>query len=317
MNRHRRLPPLGALRAFEAAARHMSFRRAATELAVTPTAVSHQIRLLEETLGQPLFVRHVRRVALTEAGDTLYPALRDGFDALDRAVETLRERKRRPSVTLTATTLFTARRLLPALDEFRRRNPDLDLILHASDEIVDLTSGTAAIAVRYAAGPFDGLIAEPLIVDRFGVLCSPGLGVRRVRDLVGATLLHIQWKRPGDDPDWSRWAKAANIADLPVAIGPRFTDDSHALQAAVAGMGVAIGSLELARQEMEAGLLVNPFGPILPGEAYHVVTTPRAAADPHVAAVKAWLKACVAGVTPCDDRPAAPPDESEPSRPSP
>lgn len=295
INKRRKLPPLGALRAFEAAARHLSFRRAAEELAVTSTAVSHQIRLLEDTLSQPLFIRHVRRVALTEAGRSLYPTLRDGLDAFERAIEEIRPQNRRRSVTLTATTLFTARRLLPALDAFRRSNPDLDLRMHASDDVVDLASGGADIAVRYGSGPFGGLVAEPLFAERFGVVCDPRLGLSHPKDLMSVPLLHVDWKRRGDDPDWERWAKMAGLTELSVGNGPRFTDDSHALQAAIAGHGAAIGSLELARPELDAGLLVNPFGPIMPGEVYHIVATPRAMATEGVMAVRAWLKTAVAG----------------------
>ena len=290
---HRRLPPLAALRAFEAAARHLSFRRAAGELAVTPTAISHQIRLLEATLGTALFIRQVRRVVLTEAGRRLYPPLRDGFDAFARAIADLSPLSRRKAVTLTATTLFTGRRLLPALDAFRAGHPGFDLRLHASDEAVDLQAGSADIAVRYGAGPFPGLIAEPLLSERFGILCSPRLGVLRPDDLRRATLIHVEWRRPEMAPDWRRWARLAGMSDLATETGPRFTDDGHALQAAVAGHGVAIASLVLARPEIEAGLLVHPFGPLIDGETYHVVATPENMACADVQAVRAWLKSSI------------------------
>lgn len=292
--RRRRLPPLAALRAFEAAARHLSFRRAADELAVTPTAISHQIRLLEETLGQALFARHVRRVALTEIGFRLYPTLRDGFDAIDRAIAELSPQNRRKAVTLTATTLFTARRLLPALGTFRANHPEFDLRLHAADEVVDLTSGLADIAVRYGPGPFEGLVAEPLLSERFGVLCSPQLGLSHPSDLKRATLLHTEWRRRDRAPDWHRWIKLAGVTDLAIDVGPRFTEDGHNLQAAVAGHGATIGSLVLASPEVEAGLLVNPFGPVIEGDAYHVVATAENLACADVQAVRGWLKETVA-----------------------
>lgn len=294
ISRHRRLPPLAALRAFEAAARHLSFRRAADELAVTPTAISHQIRLLEETLGMALFVRQVRRIGLTDAGQRLYPTLRDGFDAFEHAIADLSPQNRRKAVTLTATTLFTARRLLPALGSFRSGHPAFDLRLHASDELVDLHSGGADIAVRYGPGPFDGLVAEPLLSERFGILCNPSLGLSSPNELKRATLLHVEWKRPGMAPDWRRWAKLAGIADLAVEEGPRFSEDGHALQAAVAGHGVVIASLVLAGPEIEAGLLVNPFGPVIEGETYQIVATPQNMACADVQAVRGWLKAAVA-----------------------
>lgn len=295
IRRPRKLPPLGALRAFEAAARHMSFRRAAEELSVTPTAVSHQIRLLEQTMGQPLFIRLVRKVVLTETGGRLFSTLRNGFDAFERVLEDVRPRNRRTTVTLTATTLFTARRLIPALAAFQARNPDLDLRLHASDAIVDLASGGADLAVRYGAGPFPGLVTETLVSERFGVVSSPGLRLAQPTDLLNTTLLHIEWKKAGDDPDWRRWAKQAGLTALSAETGPRFTDDAHALLAATAGHGAALASLELARPELEAGLLVNPFGPILDGEAYHIVATPQAWTEDGVKAVAAWLREAVTG----------------------
>ncbi|MBY6240136.1 LysR family transcriptional regulator [Methylosinus sp. Sm6] len=294
LSRHRRLPPLATLRAFEAAARHLSFRRAADELLVTPTAISHQIRLLEEALGMALFVRQVRRVALTEAGQRLYPTLRDGFDAFERAIADLAPQHRRKAVTLAATTLFTARRLLPALGSFRSDHPEFDLRLHASDELVDLVSGVADIAVRYGAGPFDGLVAEPLLSERFGVLCSPSLRLSSPDDLRRATLLHVEWKQPSIAPDWRRWARLAGVTDLAVEEGPRLSEDGHALQAAIAGHGVAIASLVLAQPEIGARALVHPFGPVIEGETYHVVATLQKMACNDVRAVRDWLKTAVA-----------------------
>ncbi len=284
------MPALAALRAFEAAARHLSFRQAAEELGVTPTAISHQIRLLEETLGMPLFVRHVRRVALTDTGERLYPTLRDGFDAIERTIMDLSPQNRRKAVTLTATTLFTGRRLLPALGAFRSKHPMFDLRLHASDEAVDLRGGIADIAVRYGAGPFDGLIAEPLLTECFGILCSPQLGITQASDLKRVTLIHTEWKRPGMAPDWKRWARLARMEGLAVDEGPRLTDDGHALQAAVAGHGVVIASLLLARSEIESGLLVHPLGPEIAGETYHIVATASNMACADVQAVCAWLR---------------------------
>ena len=295
MIRNRKLPPLAALRAFEAAARHLSFQRAAGELAVTPTAISHQIRLLEDVLGLALFTRQVRQVALTEAGERLYPTLRDGFDAFDRALADLAPGPRRAAVTLTATIQFTARRLLPALGSFRERFPDFDLRLHSSNEAVDLAAGLADVAVRYGRGPFDGLVSRPLFSERFGLLCSPKLGLSRPEDLARATLLHVDWCQPANASDWRRWARIAGMEGLAVDEGPRFSSDDHALQAAVAGHGVAIGSLILARPEIDAGLLVHPFGPVIEGESYHMLATPANMACADVRAVCAWLVESVAG----------------------
>ncbi len=281
--------------AFEAAARYLSFRRAAAELGVTPTAISHQIRLLEATLGLALFVREVRRVALTEAGRRHCPALRDGFDAFERGLADLSPQTGRKAVTLTATTLFTARRLLPALGAFRAQHPTFDLRLHASDELVDLAVGLADAAVRYGSGSFAGLVTEPLLSEQFGVLCSPSLGLSAPEDLKRATLLHVEWKRPDMAPDWRRWARLAGLTGLAVDVGPRLTDDGHALQVAVAGHGVVVGSLVLAEPEIAAGLLVHPFGPMIAGETYHGATAPENMTCADVRGVCRWLRAVVRG----------------------
>ncbi|MFC4727270.1 LysR substrate-binding domain-containing protein [Coralloluteibacterium thermophilus] len=291
VGRRRRLPPLAALRAFEAAARHLSFRCAAEELSVTPTAISHQIRLLERLLGLPLFERHVRRVSLTPAGAQLLPVLRDGFDAFERAIAGLSPQSRRSAVTVTATAFFTARRLIPALGDFQARHPGFELRLHASDEPVDLRRGVADVAVRYGGGPYPDLVSEPLFRERFGVVCSPALGIRAPADLVGATLIHAEWRRRALQPDWSRWCARAGAAGVDTTAGLRFTDESHAIQAAIAGHGVAIASLTLVRDELARGVLVHPFGPVLDGEEYRFLTTPENLACEDVQAVRAWLEA--------------------------
>lgn len=288
--RVRRLPPLAALRAFEAAARHLSFREAAAELAVTPTAISHQIRLLEETLGVPLFVRRTRRVALTEAGRRLFPTLRDGFDAFAHVIGELKPR--RQSVTVSATTQFTSRRLLPAVPVFNVRHPDIDLRLNANEAPVDIAAGAADIAVRYGGEIGAGLQSEPLLVERFGMLCSPMLGLTGPADLQRVPLLHTDWLRD-TTPDWHRWAKQAGIAGLKLDQGARFTNGDHAIQAAIAGQGAIIASLVLAEEEIRAGLLVQPFGPVIEGIYYQIVTRaepPR----PEVAVVVNWLREVVA-----------------------
>lgn len=287
----RRLPSLAGLRAFEAAARHLSFRKAAAELAVTPTAISHQLRLLEATLGLPLFERHVRRVSLTQAGAQLYPVLRDSLDTIARAVAELSPQHRRSSVTVSATTLFTARRLIPALGLFQSRWPQFALRLHASDEAVDLSSGDADIAVRYGAGPFGSLVSEVLCRERFGVVCSPALGLREPADLIATTLIHSEWRRRDLQPDWRRWQALAGVAGLDVEAGLRFSDESHAIQAAIAGQGAVITSLLLVEDELARGVLVHPFGPVIEGHHYHLVATAEALASRDVQAVAEWLRA--------------------------
>lgn len=290
--RARRLPPLAALRAFEAAARHLSFREAAAELAVTPTAISHQIRLLEQTLGTALFVRRTRRVALTEAGQRLFPTLRDGFDAFAHVIATLVPKHARPAVTVSATTQFTSRRLLPAVPAFNVRHPEIDLRLHASEEPVDIAAGAADIAIRYGGEIGAGLQSEPLLAERFGLLCSPMLGLTGPEDLRRVPLLHTDWLRE-TTPGWDRWTKRAGITGLKLDQGARFTNGDHAIQAAIAGQGAIIASLVLAEEEIRAGLLVQPFGPVIEGIYYQLVTRAEPL-RPEVAVVIDWLREEVA-----------------------
>lgn len=290
----RKLPPMASLRVFEAAARHLSFKRASEELGVTPTAVSHQIRLLEATLGVRLFERRTRQVVMTAEGRSLYPVLRDGFDAFAEAIERITARRGRRIITLTATTAFTAKWLVPRVASFRDANPMLDLRLHASDEPVDLRSGVADAAIRYGRGPFPELIAEPLIEDRFAPVCSPRLKLRRPEDLRDHPLLHSEWRRiDAETPTWRRWCERAGLAHPDVERGITFTDDSHAIQAAIAAQGVALLSLILVADELANGTLVQPFGPVLQGRPYHFLYPKSAGRRADLAALQHWLRAAV------------------------
>ncbi|MBX3560477.1 MAG: LysR family transcriptional regulator [Sphingomonas sp.] len=292
----RQLPPLAALRAFEAAARHLSFKRAAAELGVTPTAISHQVRLLEEVLALKLFDRGVREVALTPAGQQLFPALRDGFDTIAGALAALRKPGRR-MLTLTALRTFAEYRLVPRIEAFREANPGLDLRLHASESVLDLTAGEADAAVRYGRGPFPGLVSEPLYTERFAPLCSPSLGLERPEQLADMPLLHSEWQRQGPHvPSWARWGEEAGLRGIDWRRGTVFTDESHAVQAAIAGKGVALLSPVMLAGEIARGLLVEPFGPNLPGLDFHFVHSgdPRRAGD--MAALRAWLGDAIAAV---------------------
>lgn len=290
----RRLPPLGTLRAFEAAARLRSFKRAAEELSVTPTAISHQIRALEAQLGLRLFERETRRVRPTAEAERLYPVLRDGFDAFAQAIAELTARPRRQALTISATLSFTAKWLVPRVASFHAAYPDLDLRLHASDDPVDLHGGVADAAIRYGRGPYPGLIAEPLIDNRFAPVCSPRLDLRGPDDLRRHTLLHSEWRHPTQDsPTWRGWCAQAGLDGLDVDAGLRFTDESHAIQSAIAGHGVALLSLTLVADDLAAGTLVQPFGPALQGHPHwfvHADVNP----SPQVRALRDWLRAQVA-----------------------
>jgi LysR family glycine cleavage system transcriptional activator len=287
----RRLPPLAALRAFEAAARHSSFKRAAEELHVTPTAISHQIRQLEQTIGTPLFERRTRQVVLTPEGHVLLPVLTDGFDAFARTIEGLTRKNRRTTVTLSATPGLTAKWLVPRIGDLRRKRPDIDLTLLATLEVVDVKSGVADLALRYGPGSYPDLIAERLINEYFAPVASPRLHLKKPSDLRSATLIHPQWRR--SDPrnvTWRRWLKLAGLDDIDARAGLHFSDETHAIQAAVAGDGVSLHSLLLVQEELATGALVVPFGPKIEGYPLHLVRGRDRPLTEPIAAVQNWLR---------------------------
>jgi LysR family glycine cleavage system transcriptional activator len=285
--------PLSTLRTFEAAARHASFKKAATELHVTPTAVSHQIKTLEEYLRVRLFERKARSVRLTHAGESLFQPLTESFREIFRAVAVVKATRGRRSITLSATVAFTARRLALAVGTFQKMQPEWTLRLHASNDVVDLMSGEADAAIRYGVGKSDDMIVEPLITDTFAPVCNPSLPVRSIKDLRKAPLIHFDWGRAFRDrnpPSWKRWAKAAGVSASSLEPALSFTDEIHAVQATIAGQGVGLLSSALIADEIARGTLIQPFGPTLEGYTYSLVY-PRAAADSAaIDALRAWIR---------------------------
>ncbi len=293
----RRLPPLSALRAFEAAAAHASFQRAAAELSVTPTAISHQVRGLESTLGQPLFRRMTRQLVLTPAGLRLFHALREGFDTLEAGVQALRTRVEGETVTLTANTAFVAKWVLPRIAAFRFACPGIELRLHASDTLVDLARGDADLAIRSGQGDWPGLATAELMPERYAPLCSPRLGLKRARDVAQHRLIHSDWQPHASAPaQWPRWFAEAGLA-MPAkrrsktSTGLSFSDETHAMLAALAGHGVALLSLTLAAEELRSGALVQPFGPALDTGRYFLATAKGREREPAIRAVWEWIAA--------------------------
>jgi LysR family glycine cleavage system transcriptional activator len=292
--RGRRLPPLLSLRAFEAAAAHLSFQRAALELSVTPSAISHQVRALEDTLGQPLFVRLTRQLALTPAGRRLFDDLRMGFDVLEAGVDKLRRPAASQAVTLTTNTAFAARWVLPRMDAFRKACPTVELRLHASDTRVDLARGDADIAVRSGSGQWPGLVSRELMPERYAPLCSPMLGLKRVADLRKHRLIHCDWQPQALAPAvWPRWFREAGIASpgsrAMKAAGLSFSDETHAMLAALAGHGVALLSLTLCAEELRSGALLQPFGPALDTGSYFLATANGRENEPALRSVWDWI----------------------------
>jgi LysR family glycine cleavage system transcriptional activator len=289
---NRRLPPLTALRAFEAAARHGSFKEAAAELSLTPTAISHQVRALEAHLGVKLFERQTRLVRLTAPGQHLGAALRESFDGMAEALTSIMPR--RATVTLSTTPAFAAQWVLPRLDAFAAAHGDIDLRLHASNALADLHGGEVDLAIRYGRGRYAGLTTHFLMADRFVPVASPRLMLSKPADLLKHPLIHFEWHRPDrSHPSWQLWFKQAGLR-FPTRRNLRFTEESHAIQAAVAGQGVALLSEVLVANEIARGLLHCPFGPALDSMSYHLVwadATPKGPAPANAAmeTVKAWI----------------------------
>jgi LysR family glycine cleavage system transcriptional activator len=286
----RHLPPLSALRAFEAAARHSSAQRAAQELNVTATAISHQVRALEQWLGTPLFVRRPRQLEPTPAGRELQAVLAVGFDSFATTLARLRRAVGRQTVTISTTPAIAARCLMPRLDWVREHHPLLDVHIHATHELVPLDGNAADVAVRYGHGPWPGVVNEPLFDNVFVPACSPVLRLARAADLPRHALIHFEPRGSKSAPiNWAVWQAQARVPGLDPSAGPVFTDETHAVAAALAGQGVALVSRALVADELERGSLVQPFGPELQGAPFQLVW-PRARSDePAVLAIREWV----------------------------
>lgn len=290
------LPPLLALRAFEAAARHGSMTAAAEELHVTHGAVSRQVRALEEWLGLPLFRRHGRRLGLTEAGAAYHQSLAEAFAQIKAATGRLRAAAApRRALTVNALPTFAIRWLLPRLARFQRRHPEVELNVVTSDQPVErLAPGAFDVAVRRLPGsPPPGHRAEAFLGEREIPVCAPELlrraAIAAPADLARHTLLHAA-TRPGA---WARWLAAAGCPEVEATAGrQRFDHYYLALQAAADGLGVALGPLPIIEEELAAGRLVAPLaGPAVASRPYAWVVADRAGADSLVAEFCTWLEA--------------------------
>ncbi|TXI85271.1 MULTISPECIES: LysR substrate-binding domain-containing protein [unclassified Cupriavidus] len=288
----RKLPPLSALRAFEAAARRNSFKLAADELNVTPTAISHQIRQLEEWLEVRLFERQTRQVRLTAGGRTLFPAIRDGLDGFEQAIDLVRATRALQVATLTSTVAFTAKRLASRVGSFRAAHPDWTLRLDATNTVIDLDRD-ADVSIRHGMGHYPGHVVEPLFSDHFAPVCSPRLGITQPSDLRHATLVHFEWGPQARDnpraPVWRDWIAAAGIGGVDVDAGLTFTEEIHAVNATVAGQGIGLLSLTLVVDELAAGVLVQPFPLTLETFRYDLVYSRRGADRPATRLLRDWV----------------------------
>lgn len=295
----RRLPPLNGLRAFEAAARHLSFSRAAEELYVTPAAISHQIKGLEDYLGVTLFRRLPRTVHLTDEAQRVLPAITEAFDKLDQATSMLKESETSGVLTVTSAPTFAAKWLLPHLSEFTDAYPDINVRLDARLETVDFDKEGVDIGVRLGNGKYPGMRTNRLFAESVVPVCHPKFleGDNRLRmpsDLKHHTLLHVDWgnKIEGPVPDWMMWLRSAGIDDVDPTRGPVFTVEEMAIAAAVRGTGIALASTYAVAEDLERGALVVPFARRIEAAASYWVVAPERTADTaKVKAFRDWILA--------------------------
>ncbi len=302
----RRLPPLNAIRAFEAAARHLSFTKAAKELFVTQAAVSHQIKALETALGVQLFRRFNRRLMLTDAGQAYLPPLREALDGIAAATERLRAAEETGALKVSVLPSFAAKWLLPRLSRFRERHPEFDVQVSANSALVDFARDQVDIAIRYGFGRYPDHEVEFFMGDRIFPVCSPrllaeGPPLQEPRDLRHHTLLHDADALATESESWRVWLEAAGVADVDASRGPGFSDSSMLLQAAIDGQGVALGRSALAALDLEAGRLVQPFGPSIPSNLNYFIVTPQGGGErPKARLFHDWLLEEAAAAQPSD-----------------
>lgn len=286
---------LNALRAFEAAARHLSFAAAAGELNVTPPAVSQQIRALEDYLGVALFVRSKAGVVLTQQARDAYPHIREGLQRLSEGLARLRGSALDRFVTMTVPPSFAAKWLLPRIERFNARHPDLDVRLDTTDKLADFASDSVDIGVRYGFGSYPGLASEKLLNEDLFPVCSPKLlpaGQKLdLAALARMTLIHDT--TIGFDPEfpnWSTWFRARGMANVDLAHGLQVNSSLMAIQAAADGQGVALGRSVIVAADLRAGRLVRPCDDSdVTDCAYYVVYQKKALGLPKVKAIRDWL----------------------------
>lgn len=287
----RRLPPLNTLPDFEAAARHLSFTKAAEELHVTHGAVSRQVKSLEDYLGLPLFRRLNRALRLTNEGQAYARSVREILDSLAKATRLLTTPQEGGGLTVSTTYSFTSGWLVPRLARFRALHPDIDVRLQANDQPVDFDRDMVDLAIRYGRGLYPGLAAERLMGDDYAPVASPALlkgkhPLRHPTDLKYHVLLHEE----GNEVDWRMWLMAAGVEGVDASRGPVFSHSTMAIQAAIRGEGVALGRTALIEEELAAGQLVRLFDLRLKaGMAYYIICPPRALERPKVRAFRDWL----------------------------
>ena len=293
----KRLPPLSALRAFEAVARTLSFTGAARELHVTPGAISQQVRALEEQLGTALFRRSRRSVALTAAGSAILPDVQAGFESLSRVLDDGWRRSQGKTLTISVAPSFASKWLLPRLPEFAAQFPDIELRISATVGLVDFAREEVDLAIRFGSGGYGDVKTERLFSEALAPMCAPRLVTPRrplntPSDLRHFRLIHdlsIPWR--DHESGWARWLKLAGAGEVNASRGSRFSLAELALQAAIDGTGVVLGRLALAQQDLAEGRLYRPFSVVLPLDmSYYLVMPKKKHERPEIQSFKAWIR---------------------------
>lgn len=298
----RRLAHLNGLRAFEAAARHCSFAVAAEELSVTPAAVSQQIKTLEDYLGVALFRRIAKGVVLTDAAQAMLPEVRQGFDLLAAGLARAVATKGRSTLVVSLTPSVAAKWLMPRLERFTARHPDVEVRLDTTTRLVEFSREQVDLALRYGAGRWPGLVVTLLMTEEVFPVCSPKLQrgrrpLRRIGDLQHHVLIHdSSMPAASAFPQWSTWLEAAGMPGVDLRRGLHLNASMLAIQAAIEGQGVALGRSVLVADDLATGRLVRPFAQRHPLQfGYYLVHPRRPAQAKAVEAFAAWLKAEAAG----------------------
>lgn len=287
---NRRLPPLTALPCFEAAARHLSFTRAAEELNVTPGAVSRSIRNLEEQLDLMLFERDTRSVRLTVIGERYAQSVREVLDQLAAATKVATARHSDATLNVSTSDGFAGRWLVPRLYRFHRAHADIDVRVSTTGRLTNFHGDGIDVAIRYGSGRYPGLTSELLAEEDVFPVCSPQLlsgrhALRRAEDLKHHTLI-----RDGYPIDWAAWLASAGVQGVDPERGLRFDSYTFAVQAAVQGEGVVLGRTMLVADDLAAGRLVRPFKHALRARSsFFVVYPPEAIRQPKIKAFRDWL----------------------------
>lgn len=293
----RKIPPVNAIRAFEAVSRHMQFQAAAEELGVTPSALSYQIKQLEVHLGMSLFKRLNRAIELTSAGVLIAGRVSDAFQQLEETFALLQPKGDDNTLVISSSLGFSAKWIAPRLHGYLELYPDIDFRLSASMKLVDFIADGVDAAIRFGQGNYDGLYCELLFDEIVLPLIAPSLfermgGEANEKILLELNLLHDDSLKIILGVDlWSDWTRAVGFSNLDITKGTRFSNADHAIETTIDGAGVVMGRLGFSSRDIQAGRLIAPFKQMIPAnKGFYFVCPPSAMKKPKVLNFLGWLR---------------------------